>query len=52
MGFSFRLTGCSQRAEERRSESRAGSTNGSPRHAAKAKEKPAGVNRRVCKSTF
>jgi hypothetical protein len=43
MGYSFWPTGYGQPAEEYRSESRAGNTDGSPRRAAKAKEKPAGV---------
>jgi hypothetical protein len=47
MGFSFWPTGYGQPAEECRSESRASDTDGSPRRAAKAKEKPAGVNRRA-----
>ena len=47
MGFPFQPTGYGQRAEECRSEGHAGNTNGSPRRAAKAKEKPAGVNRRA-----
>jgi hypothetical protein len=48
MGFSFQPTGCGNRTEERRCESRAGSTNGSPRRAAKAKENPADVKSAAC----
>jgi hypothetical protein len=48
MGFSFRPTGGGQRTKEWRSESRAGNTDGSPRSAAKAKEKPAGVKPVAC----
>jgi len=48
IGGSFRpTTGRDKRTEELRFERHASNTNGSPRRAAKAKERPAGVNRRV-----
>jgi hypothetical protein len=53
MGCSFQPTArCGKRTEERRRESHADDTNGSPRRAAKAKEKPAGVNRRPISTLY
>jgi hypothetical protein len=43
MGFTFRYAGCVNRVEERRDKSHTVKINGSPRRAAKAEEKPAGV---------
>jgi hypothetical protein len=47
MGLSFQPAGRSEHTEECRSESHADSTHGSPRRAAEAKEKPAGLRRRA-----
>lgn len=53
MGCSFRAAGgCSKRAEERCRKNHVDDTNGSPRRAAKAKENPAGVNRRPISTLY
>jgi hypothetical protein len=49
MGCAFQPpTSCGKRTEERRCESHADNTNGSPRRAAKAKENPADVKPAAC----
>jgi hypothetical protein len=47
MGFSFQLANCGEHIEECRNKSHTDSTKGSPRRAAEAKEKPAGLRRRA-----